>query len=84
MDADDLMMVAVDAGAEDFAEEDDSFEITTSPEDFSAVREAIEKDESIPEDEEKRMQDEIQKLINDYNKKIEDKLAEKEEELMTV
>ncbi|MBQ3665271.1 MAG: YebC/PmpR family DNA-binding transcriptional regulator [Lachnospiraceae bacterium] len=44
MDADDLMMVAVDAGAEDFAEEDDSFEITTSPEDFSAVREAIEKE----------------------------------------
>ena len=48
------------------------------------AREAIEKDESIPEDEEKRMQDEIQKLINDYNKKIEDKLAEKEEELMKV
>jgi len=48
------------------------------------AREAIEKDESIPEDEEKRMQDEIQKLINDYNKKVEDKLAEKEEELMSV
>ena len=48
------------------------------------AREAIEKDESIPEDEEKRMQDEIQKLVNEYNKKIEDKLAEKEEELMTV
>jgi len=48
------------------------------------AREAIEKDESIPEDEEKRMQEEIQKLINDYNKKVEDKLAEKEEELMTV
>ena len=48
------------------------------------AREAIEKDESIPEDEEKRMQDEIQKLINDYNKKVEEKLAEKEEELMTV
>ena len=48
------------------------------------AREAIEKDESIPEDEEKRMQDEIKKLINDYNKKIDDKLAEKEEELMTV
>lgn len=41
-DADELMMIAVDAGAEDFAEEEDSFEITTSPEDFSAVREAIE------------------------------------------
>ena len=48
------------------------------------AREAIEKDESIPEDEEKRMQDQIQELVNEYNKKIEDKLAEKEEELMTV
>ena len=27
MDADDLMMIALDAGAEDFAEEEDSFEI---------------------------------------------------------
>lgn len=41
-DADDLMMAAVDAGAEDFAEEEDSFEITTLPEDFSNVREALE------------------------------------------
>lgn len=43
-DADELMMLAVDAGAEDFAEEEDSYEITTSPEDFSAVREALEKE----------------------------------------
>ncbi|MDE7432258.1 MAG: YebC/PmpR family DNA-binding transcriptional regulator [Lachnospiraceae bacterium] len=43
-EADDLMMLAVDAGAEDFAEEEDSYEITTSPEDFSAVREALEKE----------------------------------------
>ena len=43
MDADELMMVAVDAGAEDFAEEDDSFEITTDPNEFSVVREALEK-----------------------------------------
>lgn len=41
-DADELMMTALDAGAEDFAEEDDSFEITTAPDDFSAVREALE------------------------------------------
>ncbi len=47
MDADDLMMIALDAGAEDFVEEEDSFEIITAPEDFSAVREALEK-ESIP------------------------------------
>ncbi|HAJ74624.1 MAG TPA: YebC/PmpR family DNA-binding transcriptional regulator [Lachnospiraceae bacterium] len=42
-DADDLMMIALDAGAEDFAEEDDAFIITTSPDDFSAVREELEK-----------------------------------------
>lgn len=44
LEADDLMMMALDAGAEDFAEEEDSFEILTSPEDFSAVREALEKE----------------------------------------
>ncbi len=42
MSADDLMMAALDAGAEDFAEEEDSFEIITAPDDFSAVREALE------------------------------------------
>lgn len=43
MKADDLMMVVLDAGAEDFSEEEDSFEILTDPDDFSAVRENIEK-----------------------------------------
>lgn len=44
MDADDLMMMALDAGAEDFNEEDDSFEVLTDPDSFSAVREALEKE----------------------------------------
>ena len=47
MDADDLMMIALDAGAEDFSEEEDSFEVLTDPDEFSAVREALEK-EGIP------------------------------------
>lgn len=47
MEADDLMMLALDAGAEDFAEEEDSFEILTAPEDFSAVREALEKENIV-------------------------------------
>ena len=47
MDADDLMMIALDAGAEDFAEEEDSFEVLTDPDNFSVVREALEK-EGIP------------------------------------
>ena len=41
MDADELMMTALDAGAEDFNEEEDSFEILTAPDDFSAVREEM-------------------------------------------
>ncbi|MBR6395556.1 MAG: YebC/PmpR family DNA-binding transcriptional regulator [Lachnospiraceae bacterium] len=43
MDADELMMMALDAGAEDFNEEDDSFEVLTDPNDYSTVREALEK-----------------------------------------
>ncbi|HBI72078.1 MAG TPA: YebC/PmpR family DNA-binding transcriptional regulator [Lachnospiraceae bacterium] len=41
--ADDLMLLALDAGAEDFAEEEDSFEILTDPETFRSVRESLEK-----------------------------------------
>ncbi len=42
MDEEELMMMALDAGAEDMTAEDDVFEITTAPNDFSAVREALE------------------------------------------
>ncbi|MBE5962680.1 MAG: YebC/PmpR family DNA-binding transcriptional regulator [Lachnospiraceae bacterium] len=42
MDADELMMLALDAGAEDFNDEDDSYEVITDPDSFSAVREALE------------------------------------------
>ena len=41
-DPDELMMMALDAGAEDFAEEEESFEVITDPDDFSQVREALE------------------------------------------
>ena len=44
---DELMMLALDAGAEDFSEEEDSFEILTSPDDFSDVRQKLE-EEGIP------------------------------------
>ncbi len=55
MDADDLMMLALDAGAEDFNEEEDSFEILTAPADFSAVREALEKEGVVMADAEVTM-----------------------------
>ena len=42
MDADELMMTALDAGAEDFVEEEDSFEILTAPSEFETVRQTIE------------------------------------------
>ena len=42
MDADELMMIAIDAGADDFVEEEDSFEVTTTPDDFETVRKALE------------------------------------------
>ena len=41
-DPDELMMIALDAGAEDFSDEEDSYEITTDQDDFSAVREGME------------------------------------------
>lgn len=47
MDADDLMMLALDAGAEDFQDEEDSFEIITDPDAFSEVRQKLE-EEGIP------------------------------------
>ena len=42
MDEDEMMMLALDAGAEDMKADEDAFEIYTSPADFSAVREALE------------------------------------------
>ena len=47
LEADDLMMLAIDAGAEDFSDEEDSYEIITAPEDFDAVLEAVQK-EKLP------------------------------------
>ena len=41
MDADELMMVALDAGADDFVEEEDSYEVTTDPADCEEVRKAL-------------------------------------------
>jgi YebC/PmpR family DNA-binding regulatory protein len=39
---DELMLLTADAGAEDFVTQDEGYEITTPPESFSAVREAVE------------------------------------------
>lgn len=43
MNEDDVMMEVLEAGAEDLSVEDEYFEVLTSPDDFSAVREALER-----------------------------------------
>ena len=43
LDEDTVMMQALDAGAEDFLADEETCEIYTAPDDFSAVREALEK-----------------------------------------
>jgi len=68
---DELMLIAVDSGAEDFNAEEEVYEIITSPEDFSAVREALEK-ENI-----EFVEAEIQMVPNTYIK-----LNEKDSERM--
>jgi YebC/PmpR family DNA-binding regulatory protein len=47
MEPDDMMMLALDAGADDFSEEEDSYEILTDPAAFSEVRQKLE-DQGIP------------------------------------
>ncbi len=47
VDEDTIMMLALDAGADDVATTEDSYEITTSPENFITVSDALEK-ENIP------------------------------------
>jgi YebC/PmpR family DNA-binding regulatory protein len=47
VDEEKLMSVALDAGAEDIRDEDEDFEVITAPDDFEAVKKALD-DASIP------------------------------------
>jgi transcriptional/translational regulatory protein YebC/TACO1 len=47
IDEDDMLMIALEAGAEDIITQDDAYEIRTAPEDFALVRDALEK-QGIP------------------------------------
>lgn len=42
VDEEELMLLVLEAGAEDFSTEDDSYEITTTPEEFEKVQEVLE------------------------------------------
>ena len=69
-DEESLMMIALDAGAEDFKAEDDSFEITAAPEDFDAISQALEENNI------ETVESEIT-MIPDTTVKVEGKDAEK-------
>lgn len=45
MDEEELMLIAIDAGAEDFNAEEECFEIITAPENYEQVKEALKKEE---------------------------------------
>ena len=57
---DELMMIAIDAGAEDFEVGEGYYEITTLPENFSEIREALEKQNLV------FAQAEVQMVPNTY------------------
>jgi len=72
---DDLMMLALDAGAEDFSVEDEIYQITTAPEDFSKVVEELEKNNLI------FLEAGVQMVPNNYVK-LDEKDSEKMQRLI--
>ncbi len=66
MDDDEMTMEALEMGAEDFEAMDECYEITTAPEDFSAVRDALEeKGYTILEAEVSKIPDNYTKLTDE-------------------
>lgn len=56
----------------------------TAREDAMREIKKMEKDKKISEDEKFRRQEEIQKIVDEYNKSVEDEGARKEKEIMTI
>ncbi|OPZ92631.1 MAG: putative transcriptional regulatory protein [Firmicutes bacterium ADurb.Bin419] len=76
------MMEALDCGAEDFSNEEDYYEITTSPEDFSQVREVLEnKSYEFIEAEVEMVPQTMTKLTDPKQIELMDKLIEHLEDL---
>ncbi|WP_026526930.1 YebC/PmpR family DNA-binding transcriptional regulator [Butyrivibrio sp. VCD2006] len=67
MGSDDLMMLVLDAGADDFNEEDDSYEILTTPEAFQGVVEALDKEKIVSASAEITMIPQNYVEVNDEN-----------------
>ena len=79
---DDLMLEVIEAGAENFESEEEFYEITTAPEDFSAVREYLEnKGITFVEAEIKMIPQNYMAIDNDEGKKKMGLIIEKLEEL---
>lgn len=71
LDEDEMMIMALDAGAEDFAAEEEVFIVTTSPDDFGTVREALEANNiEFLEAANKMIPDTFTELIEDDAKKF--------------
>lgn len=75
MSEDDLMMLALESGADDFIAEDECYEITTTPEIFSEVREKLEAEGLT------FVQAEISRVPSTYIS-LDEKAAEKMEKLL--
>ena len=80
IEEDDLMMMALEAGAEDVSAEEDYYEIVTSPEDFSKVRDELKKNginfstaeiQMIPQNYTK-LDEELANKMEILNEKLED------------
>ena len=81
MDEEELMMLSIEAGAEDFISEEEIYQITTAPNDFSTVREKLEESEiSFLEAEVQMVPTTTIKLDEKATEKME-RLIEKLEEL---
>lgn len=82
MDEDQIMMDALEAGAEDFAAEEEYFEVATSPEDFTKVCEALgKKGLEFVEAEVKMVPATMTKLTDQKQKEFMERLIENLEEL---
>lgn len=75
-DEDALMMEALDAGAEDFAAEEGYYEVTTDPDSFSAVREALEEKYTISSADVEMVPQTTVELTNEEDCKFMSKLLE--------
>ena len=81
MNEEELMMLSIEAGAEDFISEEEIYQITTAPNDFSTVREKLEESEiSFLEAEVQMVPTTTIKLDEKATEKME-RLIEKLEEL---